>query len=494
MKLFPIRGGIHPEYRKDRTSEKPIEKFPLPATLYIPLQQHIGAPAEVVVKEGDLVKKGQLLARGQGAVSAPQHAPTSGRIAAITEITAPHPSGLPQPTIVLEADGKDEWTGDLPAPIADPFAATPDEIRARVAWAGIVGMGGAAFPTPVKLNLGTQAKIHTLLLNGAECEPYLTCDDRVMREYAAEILDGARIMAHTLGASRIVVAIEDNKPEAKRIMTEAASAFANIEVTGVPVQYPMGSERHLTQAITGLETPARKLTADLGVVVQNVGTARAAHQAVRHGRPLISRVVTVSGGSLPDPKNLEVPIGTRVADLIAFCGGIRTEAKRFVNGGPMMGQPLPSLEAPVVKGMSGILALTAAEVNEHPTSPCIRCGTCVTICPCGLIPVEMAAVIRKDHLDQAAHLGVMDCVSCGSCSYICPSHIPLVHYFNYAKGMLNAQDREKRRLDRVKHLAEARNARLEAAAAAKKAAAAKAKAAAEAASTSAPTADNRPGA
>ncbi|CAA6604059.1 Electron transport complex subunit RnfC [Rhodospirillaceae bacterium LM-1] len=496
MKLFPIRGGIHPEYRKERTAEKAIVSFPTPAMLYIPLQQHIGAPAEAVVQAGDLVKKGQLLAKGVGAVSAPSHAPTSGSIEAVAEITAPHPSGLPQLTIVLKADGKDEWASDLPAPIADPFAASPDEIRARVAWAGIVGLGGAAFPTPVKLNLGAQLKIHTLLLNGAECEPYLTCDDRVMREYAGEVLDGARIMAHTLGAGRIVIAIEDNKPEAQRIMRDATKAFANIEVIGVPVQYPMGSERHLTQAITGLETPARKLTADLGVVVHNVMTARAVHKAVREGKPLLSRVVTVSGGAVQDPKNIEALIGTKLSELVGFCGGLAKDARRFVNGGPMMGQPLPGLDVPLVKGMSGILALTSAEVNERPSSPCIRCGTCVTICPCGLVPVEMAAVIRKDHLDQAAHLGVMDCVSCGSCSYICPSHIPLVHYFNYAKGMLNAQDREKRRLDRVKHLAEARNERLEKAAAAKKAAAAAAaaakKAAAEAASTS--TADNRPSA
>lgn len=495
MKLFSIRGGIHPDYRKEATAEKAIETFPMPAKLYIPLQQHIGAPAEPVVKAGDLVKKGQLLAKGQGAVSAPQHAPTSGRIEAVTEITAPHPSGLPQLTIILEADGKDEWTSDLPAPISDPLKASPDEIRARVAWAGIVGMGGAAFPTPVKLNLGSQLKIHTLLLNGAECEPYLTCDDRVMREFADQVIDGALIMAHTLGAPKVVIAIEDNKPEAQRIMREAAKAFANVEVVGVPVQYPMGSERHLTQAITGLETPARKLTADLGVVVQNVATAKAVHQAVRLGRPLLSRVVTVSGGAVANPKNVEVMIGAKVADLVAFCGGLSKTAKRFVNGGPMMGQPLPSLDVPVVKGMSGILALTASEVNERPTSPCIRCGTCVTICPCGLSPVDMAAFIRNEHLDKAQGIGVQDCVSCGSCSYVCPSHIPLVHFFNYAKGMLAAQDREKRRLDRVKTLAEARNDRLEKAAAAKKAAAAAAaaaKKAAEAASQS--TADNRPGA
>ncbi len=280
MKLFPVRGGVHPDYRKERTSEKAIVALPLPSTLYLPLQQHIGAPAEPVVAEGDLVKKGQLLARGTGTVSAPTHAPSSGRVVAITQVTAPHPSGLPQVTIILETDGKDEWA-ELPAPIADPFKASPDEIKARVAQSGIVGMGGAAFPSAVKLNLGVQHQLEILLINGAECEPYLTCDDRVMREYAAEVVDGARIMAHALGTPKIVVGIELNKPQALEIMTRAAAELPNVTVVGVPVQYPMGSERHLTQAITGRETPIGKLTAELGVVVHNVATARAVHHAVR---------------------------------------------------------------------------------------------------------------------------------------------------------------------------------------------------------------------
>lgn len=466
MKLFPIRGGVHPDYRKEATSDKPIVALPLPKRLYIPLQQHMGAPADPIVQAGDHVKKGQVIARGQGAVSAPVHATSSGTVVEIAELTAPHPSGLPQPTIVIETDGKDEWA-DLPAPIADPFAAAPEDIRGRVAGAGIVGMGGAAFPSAVKLNLGTHRKLDTLLLNGAECEPYLTCDDRLMRERAAEIIDGARIMAHALGAPKIVVAIESNKPQALDAMGKAAAACTNVTVVGVPVQYPMGSERHLTQAITGLETPARKLTADLGVVVHNVATARAVHHAVRFGRPLLARVVTVSGGAIAEPKNVEVPLGTLISELVAFCGGTAKPATRWVNGGPMMGQPLPSTEAPVVKGTSGILALTAEETNEHPTQPCIRCGTCVTICPCGLVPVEMAAFIRKDNLEGAAHWGVMDCVSCGSCSYICPSHVPLVHYFNYAKGKINAMEREKRKQEQIKALAEAHNARLERAAQAK---------------------------
>ena len=468
MKLYPILGGIHPEYRKDLTSEKAIVAMPLPAALYIPLRQHIGAPAEAMVKAGDRVKKGQLIARSQGEISAPQHAATSGIIQSVAEIPAPHPSGLPQLTIIIEPDGKDEWA-DLPEPIADPFSVDAHTIHDRVAQAGIVGMGGAAFPSAVKLNLGTQKKLDTLLLNGAECEPYLTCDDRVMREHADEVIDGARIMAHALGVKRIIVGIEQNKPQAIEIMTRAAAPFG-IEIAAVPVQYPMGSERHLVQALTGLETPARKLTADLGIVVHNVATARAVHHAVRFGRPLLTRVVTVSGKAVREPNNVEVAIGTQISDLIEFCGGFSARPESVVNGGPMMGQPIPHLGAPVVKGTSGILALTAEEINNRPTEPCIRCGSCITVCPCGLSPVDMSAVIRKDSLEVAAKLGVMDCFSCGSCSYVCPSHIPLVHYFNYAKGMLNVIATENRKNDRIKSLAEARVIRLDKAAEAKKAA------------------------
>lgn len=482
MKLFPIRGGIHPDYRKELTSEKAIVVLPMPAALYIPLQQHIGAPAEVLVAEGDLVKKGQMIARNQGAVSASQHAPTSGRVRTVTGVTAPHPSGLPQTTIVLEPDGKDEWA-DLPEPIADPFAADTHTINDRVAQSGIVGMGGAAFPSAIKLNLGERKKLDTLLLNGAECEPYLTCDDRVMREYADEIIDGARIMAHALGTPKVVIGIELNKPQAIEIVTNAASAFPNINVAAVPVQYPMGSERHLVQAITGRETPARKLTADIGVVVHNVSTARAVHHAVRFGRPLVSRVVTVSGGAVRNPNNVMTPIGARVTDLIEFCGGFAARPESVVNGGPMMGQPLPSLEVPVVKGTSGILALTAEEINDRPATACIRCGSCVSACPCGLSPVEMAAFVRKDNLEGAAKLGVMDCFSCGSCSWVCPSHVPLAHYFNYAKGMLNAMERERQKNEQTRILAEARTLRMERAAEAKRATLAARKPAADSAPT-----------
>jgi Na+-translocating ferredoxin:NAD+ oxidoreductase subunit C len=469
MKLFPVRGGVHPEPRKHLSSERAIERLPLPPLLFVPLQQHIGAPALPVVAAGDRVGKGQLIARSQGAVSAPQHAPTSGRIARIHELAAPHPSGLPQTTIVIEPDGLDEWA-ELPAPLADPLAGSPQAISERVAQAGIVGLGGAAFPSAVKLGLGRDRKLEILLINGAECEPYLTCDDRLMRERAEEIVDGARLMAHALGVGKLIIAIEANKPQAIAAMSGAAAPFA-VPVVTLPAQYPMGSERHLVQAVTGRETPAKKLTADVGVVVHNVATARAVHAAVRLGQPLVSRVVTVSGGAVRQPKNIEAPIGARTADLIAFCAGLSGKPARLISGGPMMGQPLPSLDAPVVKGMSGVLALTADEIDSRPPSPCIRCGSCVSACPVGLVPTELAAFIRHDDVDGAARLGLSDCISCGSCAWVCPSHLPLVQYFNYGKGVLADKAREASRNERTRVLAEARNARLEAAAAAKRTAA-----------------------
>ncbi|MGB1108811.1 MAG: electron transport complex subunit RsxC [Gammaproteobacteria bacterium] len=454
-----IRGGVHPEGRKELSCAMGIEALPMPQRFFVPVQQHIGAPASPVVSEGDRVLKGQLLAHSQGAISAPIHAPTSGIVKRIFDYPAPHPSGLPVLTIGIETDGKDEWAPLHPT--ADPFILPPEEIATRVGAAGIVGMGGATFPSAVKLGLAKRTPIHTLIMNGAECEPYLTCDDRLMRERAGRIVDGIRIMLRALGAARALVAIEDNKPEAYETMTAAAEAFAEVEIRQVPTRYPMGSEKHLIQALTGYEIPPRALSAELGLVVHNVGTAYAVSEALREGKPLISRIVTVTGGAVRKPKNLEVLIGTRVRDLVLACGEFSEEPERILMGGPMMGQTLPKQKVPIVKGTSGIVALTAAEVKGEDAGPCIRCASCVSACPCGLLPLEMANRSRIGDLDGAVDHGLLDCVSCGSCAYVCPSHIPLVQYFNYAKGELTNRQRAEHKTQETKRLAEQRTARKE---------------------------------
>ncbi|MBK5964529.1 electron transport complex subunit RsxC [Thiocystis minor] len=494
MKLFKIRGGVHPDDRKQLAAGQAIETLPLPALLHIPLQQHIGAPASPAVRRGQRVAKGDLIAQGQGMISAPVHAPTSGRIVGVGSYPAHHASGLSVPTVTLQPDGEDRWSDQIQG-VADPFALDPDEIATRVGTAGIVGLGGATFPAAVKLNLRKKYKLHTLVINGAECEPYLTCDDRLMREQTDAVIDGIRIMAHALGVARIVIGIENNKPEAQAAMAIAASAHPNIQIARLPTRYPMGSEKHLVQTLTGRETPARGLTADIGVVVHNPATAFAVHEALRFGYPLVSRVVTVSGGAISRPCNLRVPLGTRVQDLLDYCGGFREEPARLLSGGPMMGQPLPSTRVPMVKGSNGVLALTAAETNLREPMPCIRCGSCVLACPCGLVPLDLAAHTRAGELEGAVSRGLMDCIGCGSCAYVCPAHIPLVQFFNYAKGEMAARGRAKQKQAETKRLIEQRTARIdaiqrakrEAMAARKREADAKKKAAAASLSTDMPT-------
>lgn len=460
MKLFErffsgARGGVHPEGNKELSAECPIRSVPLPQKLYVPLQQHIGAPAVPVVNVGDRVLKGQLIAAVQGGVSAPVHAPTSGTVVALGDHAAPHPSGLPVPTFTLESDGRDEWTTLQGSD--DPFELSPEDIAARVAAAGIVGLGGAAFPSALKLNLSRG--VRTLIVNGGECEPYLTCDDRIMRERAAEIVEGVRLIAYAVAAQEVLVGIEDNKPEAIDAMREAVRGSA-VKVAVMPSMYPMGSEKQIIQALTGKEIPAGGRPADIGVLVHNVATAYAVQQAIRHGRPLISRIVTLSGGALRTPLNVEALIGTPVQELLAVAGGYAQPAARLVLGGPMMGQQFTDTGVPVVKGTSGVLALSASETGQSASSPCIRCTTCVRACPIGLLPLEMASHIKASDLSGAVALGLKDCISCGSCSYVCPAHIPLVHYFNYAKGDLAAQERAKLKQEATKKLAEARSERM----------------------------------
>lgn len=460
MKLFNIRGGVHPQERKERSASSPIESIPMPEMLRVPVQQHIGNPAIPTVHVGDKVLKGQLLAHGQGMVSAPIHAPTSGTVAKIGNYHAPHPSGLPVLTVTIKTDGEDEWVSDL-TPVDDPFALTPEDISKRVAAAGIVGMGGATFPSAVKLNLRKRYSLETLVINGAECEPYLTCDDRLMQEYTAQVLDGIRIMGYALGVKNIIIAIENNKPKAQQYLKVEAEKFNNIKVIGVPTRYPMGSEKHLVQTLTGLETPARALTADIGVVVHNVATAFAVHEALREGKPLVSRVVTVSGGAMREAKNLRVLIGTPVQHLIDYCGGFHSDPNRLLLGGPMMGQLIPTTKVPIVKGSNGVLALTHSETHTAPEMPCIRCARCVNACPCGLLPLDMAAFTKVGDLEGATTSGLLDCILCGSCAYVCPSHIPLVQYFHYAKGDLVDRQRQQYQQEETKRLITQRTERLE---------------------------------
>ncbi|MGF1659253.1 MAG: electron transport complex subunit RsxC [Rubrimonas sp.] len=460
-RLFGIRGGVHPETRKRLTANLAIEPMPIPPLIRAPLLQHIGAEAEPVVRRDDLVLKGQLIGRARGPISANVHAPTSGRVISVGFFAAPHPSGLPVPTITIRPDGEDRWGPRLPR--LRPEIAEPEEIAARVQEAGIVGMGGATFPSAVKLNLRGKYDLHTLVINAAECEPYLTCDDRLLRERAEEVADGAGIIARAVGATRIIVAIEANKREAIAAMRLHDWAFGKkLAIAVVPTQYPMGSERHLVQMLTGRETPARALTAELGILVHNAATAHAVHLAVRYGEPLISRVVTVSGDAVARPANVQALIGATVSDILDHCGGLVGEPDRLLLGGPMMGQPIRNLRVPIVKGTNGILALSRDETRSNPAMPCIRCGSCVQVCPCGLAPYEMNARIEVDDLDGAAKVGLLDCVSCGSCSYVCPSGIPLVQAFGFAKGRLAEKQSRKHREEETKRLAAARKAREEA--------------------------------
>ncbi|NVO28121.1 electron transport complex subunit RsxC [Donghicola sp. C2-DW-16] len=474
VNLFSIRGGIHPETRKFLTADCAIEEMPLPKLLRIPLQQHIGAEAAALVKRGDRVLKGQLIGKARGPVSANIHSPTSGTVVAVGEFVAPHPSGLPVPTVTIRTDGLDEWGPRLPR--LRPETASPAEIAAQVAEAGIVGMGGATFPSAIKLNLRDRYPLTTLIINAAECEPYLTCDDRLIREHAEEVADGAAIIAKALGVDEIIIAIESNKPQAAAAIAHFNQPLGlRLQVKVVPTQYPMGSEKHLVQMVTGKETPARALTAELGVVVHNAATAHAVHLAVRYGEPLISRLLTVSGRAISRPANLRVRIGTPVLDIINHCGGLTEDPERLLLGGPMMGQPIATQRVPIVKGTNGILALSASEARKEDMMPCIRCGTCVQACPCGLTPFEMNARIQSGDLDGAARVGLMDCVNCGCCSYVCPSNIPLVQGFAFARGKLAEKQSRKHQQEETKRLAAARIAREEAIAEKKRAAMAKRK-------------------
>jgi Na+-translocating ferredoxin:NAD+ oxidoreductase subunit C len=457
-----VRWGVHPDARKHPAAGLASLDAGLPPQLVVSLSQQAGAPARPVVRAGDHVLRGALLAEASGAVSAPLHAPTSGTVIAIGDAPMAHPSGLPGAAITLRPDGLDQWGERIGHPY--PITLSPEEIAGRVSAAGIVGMGGAAFPSALKLSLGKRSNIDTVILNGSECEPYLSCDDRLMQECAADIIEGARLILRATGATRLLVGIEDNKPEAINAMKIAAHPYPEVSVIRMPSRYPMGSERQLIHTLTGIEPPAGGRSADVGVVAHNVGTALAVYRALRHGEPLTERLVTVAGGAVTAPRNLRVRIGTPLSWLFAQCGGLRSVPARLVVGGPMMGVGVSDVDIPVGKGTSGVLALTPAEVGEREPAACIRCGSCVTACPVGLMPLEMAARINADELGKAEDIGLGDCLTCGACGFVCPSRIPLVQYFAHARGELRARERDRQRLERVRQLTEARAERGERAA------------------------------
>lgn len=458
-RLFKFHGGVHPPEHKLESASAPIARLPVPPRLVLPLRQHVGKIAKPLVAVGDQVLKGQLLAAADGTISAAVHAPTSGRVVAIDEQRIPHVSGLPDVCITLEADGEERWVNR----VAVDYRALPrGEVMAHLRDCGMVGLGGAAFPTHVKLRSDPAHPVHTLIINGAECEPYITCDDRLMRERAADILRGAEIMQFLLGAERCLVGIEDNKPEAVAAMRAACAASGTgIEVVTVPTLYPSGGAKQLVYLLTGLEVPSGRLPTEIGVQCFNVGTAYSVARCIDHGEPVISRIVTVTG-NVARPGNYEVLLGTPLAALLAAAGGAGTDTDGYIMGGPMMGFRLPAIEVPVVKATNCIIATTPRMFPPPPPPmPCIRCARCADACPVNLQPQELYWFSKSNNFEKAREYHLFDCVECGCCNYVCPSRIPLVQYFRYAKSEIIAQDRAKQAASLARERNEFRLARLE---------------------------------
>ncbi len=434
--MLTFRGGVHPREDKEATEHKPVEVLPLPARVCIPLSQHTGAPSKAVVKKGDPVKTGTLIGEPGGRISAATHASVSGTIADVADL--PHPlTGRRSPAVVIDSDGKD--TLDDAIRERDYSSFTTEQIVEILRLSGVVGMGGAAFPTYFKLTPPKEKPIDTLLINGCECEPFLTADHRVMLEQPAEVVEGVSIMARVLGVKNVVIVIEDNKPDAIETMTGASSS-AGFKVRKLKTKYPQGAEKQLIKACLKREVPSGGLPMDVGCVVQNVGTAVAVRDALRFNRPLYERVTTVTGPGIREPKNLRVRIGTSVKNLVDFCGGYSAEVGKLIMGGPMMGIAVSSDDVPVVKGTSGVLVLDrlATVFDEH---DCIRCGRCIQVCPMGLAPLRLNNLIRRGRLEDAKAEHVKDCIECGCCAYACPARIRLVHQFKYAKSELAAAER-----------------------------------------------------
>jgi electron transport complex protein RnfC len=457
-KTWTFHGGIHPPENKHQSVGRPIAPAGIPPELVLPLSQHIGAPAEPVVAVGDRVLKGQVIATSQAFVSVPVHAPTSGTVTAIEERLVPHPSGLPAPCVVIATDGQDEWI-DISG-LADFRQAERAEVLDRIRAAGIAGLGGAGFPAVVKLSVKQDAQIETLIINGTECEPYITADDVLMRERAGQIVAGTKILQYLVSPRETLIGVEDNKPEALASLKQAVEG-SDIEVVEFPTKYPSGGERQLIEILTGRQVPSGGLPADVGVICHNVGTAVAINDAVVEGRPLISRITTVTGEAIGEPGNFEVLLGTPMQYLLQRAGYRPEACERLIMGGPMMGFAVSSPEVPVIKTTNCLLAPTSRELpTPPPAQACIRCGMCAEACPASLLPQQMFWFAQGKEFDKLEQHNLFDCIECGACSWVCPSHIPLVQYYRASKAEIEQMRRDNEKSDRSRGRFEARQERL----------------------------------
>ena len=460
QKFWTFPGGVHPDGRKHLSNQTAINILPLPKQLVIPVKQHIGTAGACLVSVGDKVLKGQTLTSSPHPFSVPVHAPTSGLVTAIEERTTAHPSGLPELCVVIEADGNDTWT-EL-KPIADYQQQTKSSLISAICEAGIAGMGGAGFPTHIKST--PRKKVEFLVINGVECEPYITADDRLMREFAWQIRQGIDILSHLIEPKVVIIAIEDNKPEAFKAMQQVCTDTPAIRVVQIPTKYPAGGEKQLIQVLTGREVPRTGLPADIGVMMFNVGTCYAIADAILHGKPLIQRVVTVTGEAVQKPQNVWALIGTPIEHLLSQAQYQlkKQKAPTVIMGGPMMGFTLPTVEVPVVKITNCLLVPAKKELNlSQRELACIRCSACADACPVSLLPQQMYWHSKALELDKAEEYNLFDCIECGACAYVCPSEIPLVHYYRKAKAQIRIQRDDKDKAEKSKQRFEARKARLE---------------------------------
>lgn len=462
--LGRFHGGLKLPGHKALSVRTAIADAPAPQTVVIPVRQHIGRPADVLVKIGEQVGKGQKIAAAEGYISAPVHASISGTVTAIENRHTPHPSGLKTLCIEIESDGLDQWVSGLPAKVEDFQSLDAVQLRNLLRDAGIVGLGGAAFPTAVKLNPREPGSIHTVIVNGAECEPFITCDDLLMQEHAAEIISGIAIVQQLLKPQRVLIGIEDNKPQAIAKMQQAvaASNTTHIEVIPVPTIYPTGGEKQLIKVLTQTEVPSNGLPADLGISCHNVGSVFAIHNAIILGEPLIDRVVTLAGEGIDTPQNVRVRLGTLFADIVQFAGGYTKAADHLIMGGPMMGISLSHDELPVIKATNCLLIAAAQEIRQPAqVMPCIRCGQCADACPAQLLPQQLHWFAQAKDFDKIQEYNLFDCIECGCCDYVCPSHIPLVQYYRHAKTEIWLEEKQLGKSNIARERFEFREARLE---------------------------------